>query len=188
MVVCSQILFYDRITHTSSKSANGGFFMLTPNKEDYKEVQKIIERREKEGYDFNETIGFGHRITPPDHWEPLTSYVKQLHDKVENDDGQIKWDFYGSFTDQGLLYHWTKYVKKKLTIINGNKFQTWGSDENGILELTSERPEREVFANITRHCKVSPIHRMHAASISPFKLTAMAPYMDFQHFKGKMKP
>lgn len=162
--------------------------MLTPNKEDFNEVQRIIEKREMEGYDFNKTIGFGHQITPPDHWESLTSYVRELHNKDNHDNNQVTWDFYGSFTDQGLLYHYTKYMKQKLTIVNGNKVQTWGSDESGKLKMISERLEPEVFGGIERHCTISPRHHSHVSGLSPFKISQVTPYMDFHHFKGKLKP
>lgn len=162
--------------------------MLTPNKKDFVEVQKIIERRELEGYDFNTTTGFGHQIKPPDHWESLTSYVKETHNKDNNDNDQVLWDFYGAFTDQGLLYHWTKYVKNKLSIINGDKVQTWGSDEHGELKMISERPGKEVFINIPRHCKLKPMHHMHVSGISTFGMREVTPYRDFHHFKSKLKP
>ena len=168
--------------------ANGGFFMLTPNKEDFEMVQKIIEARDMEGYDFNTTIGFGHQITPPDHWESITSYVEELHNETDHDNNQVTWNFYGAFTDQGLLYHWTKYVKKNLSIIIGNKVQTWGSDERGEQKMISEQPGTEVFVDIERFCGIGPMHHMHVAGISPFKMFDTAPYMDFHHFKGKLKP
>ena len=103
--------------------------LIMPQTRKFCKVQKIIEDREMEGYSFNTTIKFGHQITPPDHWESITSYVKELHNETDHDKHQVTWDFYGAFTDQGLLYHWTKCVKKILSIINGDKVQTWSSDE-----------------------------------------------------------
>jgi hypothetical protein len=34
-----------------------------------------------------------------------------------------EWSFYGAFTDQGLLYHWVKYVKKRVSMIRGHDVQ-----------------------------------------------------------------
>ena len=62
--------------------------MLKPNKEDYVELTNIIEWREKQGYDFNETIGWGHVISSPDYWESFGA-------------NGTKWDFYGAFTVSG---------------------------------------------------------------------------------------
>ena len=49
--------------------ANGGFFVLEPNKDDYQQLQKIIYKMSRTYKDFNKTLGWGHSITPPDHWE-----------------------------------------------------------------------------------------------------------------------
>ncbi|OEU23366.1 hypothetical protein FRACYDRAFT_233539 [Fragilariopsis cylindrus CCMP1102] len=47
--------------------------------------------------------GWGHTIQYPDVWKKVTG----------SDGGGLntKWDFYGSHTDQGLLYHYVKYIK-----------------------------------------------------------------------------
>lgn len=62
--------------------ASGGFFMLKPDKEDFAKVTDLIMKRQRQGYDFNETIGWGHIITEPDYWQ---SFSKRGN----------KWDFYG---------------------------------------------------------------------------------------------
>lgn len=49
--------------------------------------------------------GWGHRIDPPDYWMNL--------DRRRGN----SWNFHASFADQGLLYHWVKYVKKNVSII-----------------------------------------------------------------------
>jgi alpha-N-acetylglucosamine transferase len=69
----------------NNEPASGGFFMLTPNAQDYEEVTKIALNRENTGYEFDETVGFGHEIVPPDHWESFER-------------NGTKWDFYGAFT------------------------------------------------------------------------------------------
>ena len=74
------ILAYNR------EPSSGGFFMLSPKEGDYEEIQALIQKRNKEGYHFNETIGWGHQMIPPDGWESLDGFKGS------------KWDFYGSFT------------------------------------------------------------------------------------------
>ena len=49
--------------------ANGGFFVLEPNKDDYEQLQNIINQMPRTYKDFNKTLGWGHVITPPDQWE-----------------------------------------------------------------------------------------------------------------------
>jgi lipopolysaccharide biosynthesis glycosyltransferase len=154
-----------------AEPSNGGFFMLKPDKEDFLEITKIIERRESEGYEFNETIGWGHVITPPDYWESL-----------KLDINQTSWTFYGAFTDQGLLYYWTKYVKKNVTIINGKKVTTWKENENGNVQLIREESTEEMFQNVTSVGEVTPNHRF--AYLSNF----VRPYKDFHHFVQNLKP
>jgi hypothetical protein len=96
--------------------------MMKPNKEDYIEITKIIRAGEEMGHDFNETLGWGHVITPPDYWESLK-------------ENGTKWNFYGAFTVQGLIYHITKYVKKNVSMIKGRMVKTWKADENGIVKM-----------------------------------------------------
>jgi alpha-N-acetylglucosamine transferase len=147
--------------------ASGGFFMLKPNKEDYIELVKIIDRREEMGYHFNETIGWGHVITPPDYWE---SFKKN----------GTKWNFYGAFTDQGLLYHWMKYVKKNVTLIRGNGVKTWKADGNGNVKMIREQKGTDIFGDVTRHGTVY----QHLQS----GMDNTVPYRDFKHFTQLAKP
>lgn len=42
-----------------AEPANGGFFMLKPDEDDYKDLMKTVEKTEAMGYNFNETLGFG---------------------------------------------------------------------------------------------------------------------------------
>ncbi len=77
-----------------TEPANGGFFMLKPDEQDYNKLMSIVKETEKSGYDFNETLGFGHVITPPDFWESYSG------------EKGTKWDWHGAYTDQGsLLIH-----------------------------------------------------------------------------------
>jgi lipopolysaccharide biosynthesis glycosyltransferase len=153
-----------------SEPSNGGLFMLKPDKQDFLEITKIIERREKEGYHFNDTIGWGHVMTAPDQWESLHK-------------SGTSWTFYGAFTDQGLLYYWTKYFKKKVSMINRDIIKTWKEGENGQVEMVREEKTIDVFGNQTHEgAYVKPRHR--DFNLSNF----LVPYKDFHHFVQKRKP
>ncbi len=68
----------------NNEPVSGGFFMLTPKESDYERIKKIIANNEQHGGDFDQIIGWGHRMT--EEWESLTGPQG------------TKWDFYGSFT------------------------------------------------------------------------------------------
>lgn len=143
---------------------------MSPEVGVYDKIVKIIERREREGYHFNETIGWGHQMIPPDGWESLKKFEGS------------NWDFYGSFTDQGLIYYWTKYVKKRVTIANGPRVKTWKANDEGNIELVRDVPGEEIFGHIEKTLKVKAIHR------ATFNLHTHVPYRDFHHFKEYFKP
>jgi hypothetical protein len=64
--------------------AQGGFFMLHPEKGDYEKIQEIIDHRMQRSYNFSEEFGWGHKIEPPDYWDSM------------NAKNQTRWDFYGA--------------------------------------------------------------------------------------------
>jgi hypothetical protein len=63
--------------------AQGGFFLIHPEKGDYEKIQEIIDHR-MQRYNFSEEFGWGHKIEPPDYWDSM------------NDKNQTRWDFYGA--------------------------------------------------------------------------------------------
>lgn len=69
--------------------ANAGLFMLKPRLGDFEKIHTIVNWRELRGSHFDEKIGWGHVITPPDKW---TS---------RNTEGTL-WNFHFAFSDQGL--------------------------------------------------------------------------------------
>ena len=65
--------------------AQGGFFMIQPQKGDYEKVQEIIDYRIHNYYNFSEEYGWGHKFQGyPDVWNDM------------NSKNQTKWDFYGA--------------------------------------------------------------------------------------------
>lgn len=85
---------------------NGGSFIVSPREGAVEQINNLIN--EKEHRPWNDTFGWGHTMTPPDRY--LTNFMGP----------QTTWDFHGGDTDQGLLYYWTKYVEKDVSMILKN--------------------------------------------------------------------
>ena len=106
--------------------ASGDFFILKPG--NLEQLNGIIEKREQEALDspfphFDKRRGWGHTIQPPDEWNAKFAQGKE-------------WTFPAAFADQGLLYHWVKYVQKDVSIIGGTGVSwNWGSEQNGTLRF-----------------------------------------------------
>ena len=118
----------------NSEPAHGGLFMMKPDLEQWKDVQEILLRREREAIDmeyphWDPVKGWGHVITAPD-------YIKTP--VVPN--AGTNWTWHGSFADQGFLLYYTKYFRKSVSIINDKEVDHWGTFENGTLRLESSSP------------------------------------------------
>jgi hypothetical protein len=142
------------------EAANAGFFMLQPNREDYLELQDIILRKEQKALDlpwphWDPVEGWGHEITAPDFW--------RSPDRVIG----TNWTWHAVFADQGLLYHWTKYVKQSVSLIIGKEIENWTS-KNGVAYL--EGTMQGILNNYTCITK---------------RGGPSSPYRDFKHFTGK---
>ena len=147
--------------------ANGGFFILAPHRGEWDLMNQIIQAREEAakdlpGHKFDEIRGWGHAIIPPDKW-------------VARNKHGTNWTFHFGFSDQGLLYHYTKYVKKSVSIIHyKNLVENWGaSGPNGTVEL--ELIIQDPFANYSK-----PRIR-ESDSCRKFMC-------DYIHFSGRGKP
>ena len=143
--------------------ANGGFFMLAPNQDDLRLVNSIIQQREEYArthpYPFFDVVnGWGHTHDPSDPWLAKSS-------------SGTNWTFLAAFADQGLLYHWVKYAKKSVSIVqfNGN-VHNWGLNSS----LTSASFEEQ---NVT----------LQEILVKPFD-GGSNPRRDFIHFTGNTKP
>jgi hypothetical protein len=74
-----------------------------------------------------------------------------------------------AYADQGLLFYWTKYVKKRVSLVRQNVIENWDVDETGTLRI--ESTSRGLLD------KHSPCHKGG---------TRPCPYTDFIHFTGKV--
>jgi lipopolysaccharide biosynthesis glycosyltransferase len=152
-----------------TEPANGGFFMMRPDRDDYNHILDIQKKRDKQGADFDVVKGWGHAIQPPDQWVSRNGIKKGT-----------EWTFNFADKDQGLLYHWVKYVKKNVSIINQDKVETWGTINNtkdGEVQMISMH--RNIFHD---GCSSSmPKYKFHwGRNVYPEK--------DFVHFTGDEKP
>jgi hypothetical protein len=80
--------------------ANAGFFMVAPKEGDLEQINSIIQEQEVKAKSlpypyFDPVEGWGHVIQPDDQWEALKKQGRN-------------WTFWSAFSDQGLLYYWTK--------------------------------------------------------------------------------
>jgi hypothetical protein len=86
------------------------------------------------------------------------------------------WIFKISIIYQGLLYYWTKYYKKSVSIVNKNMVEQWGSksatDGVRLLRRGLDTLRAHVCTNDERERKGHNI----------------TPYMNFIHFSGNNKP
>jgi hypothetical protein len=148
-----------------NEAVNAGFFMLRPNRHDYKQIQDIILAKERKGirmpYPYWDPIrGWGHKIVYPDFWRSAKGVTG------------TNWSWFAAFADPGLLYYWTEYVKQSVSIIIGEEIENWTS-KNGTAHL--ERTLKGILNNCTCMPFEHGLDRLHA---SP-------PYRDFKHFSGK---
>ena len=190
-------LYENVIVSGRQEPANGGFFMLAPEKGDYQRLQDIlkirVERAEKirnqsDKFVFDEVNGWGHAIKSPDRW---TTRNPELFG--------TNWTFHFAYSDQGLrkywklhheplqllyshmrfvassqVYHWTKYVKKSVSIVFGQYVENWSAMPNGTVSLQNMLGEK--FFNMS----------------TPGILSNQKPckkfMCDFVHFSGRGKP
>mmetsp|Transcript_33610 Transcript_33610/g.100194 ORF Transcript_33610/g.100194 Transcript_33610/m.100194 type:complete len:459 (-) Transcript_33610:2288-3664(-) len=156
-----------------TEPAQGGFFMMKPGAGEFAELQEVIRIREERAKDmpwppFDEVWGWGHVIVPPDSWVRIDG------------PGGTNWTFYGAFADQGLLYHWVKYVKRSVSIVIKGSVQNWSERSvNGTISAFLESTTEGVLDNAS--CSESDPYDRGWKTSSP-------PYRDFHHFTGKKKP
>jgi len=160
----------------------GGIFVLKPSISDFDHLQQIVHEKEIRSFHqpyphWDESYGWGHVITPPDYWKILRGWKKQ------------NWTWYGSWADQGLLYYWTKYVKKSVSIIIRNDVEQWDKENwietwDGKLILRNETFDFE--KNEIKGVLKNPF--MKNGYGCPQQHLLPNPYDDFKHMTGVGKP
>mmetsp|Transcript_9300 Transcript_9300/g.13455 ORF Transcript_9300/g.13455 Transcript_9300/m.13455 type:complete len:283 (+) Transcript_9300:811-1659(+) len=160
---------------------HGGFFMLKPDHDDYLRAQKIIHQTEVAALEqawphFDEELGFGHKIGLEDPWIGSTNYHERL--TVTN------WTWHGAFADQGFLYHWVKYEKKNVSIINGERIDNYSEDPSTGKVLKNTLYNKGKDGILNRYSANFGDKNLKLGVYGPH----VAPLIDFKHFIGRTKP
>lgn len=169
--------------------AAGAFFILRPDLDDYAALLDIVAKKEKARSDVDKVMGWGRNITPPDYWQAVEVIDPTHH---------YKWNWYGVFADQGLLYYYTKYYKKRVSIIGMKNVEHWSEPNSTISMQINEKHKPEVVLddlqmyrrpNFISKTSLCPSHHAGFRKIGPEKgVPRHAPYSDFCHFVERFKP
>lgn len=172
------------VVATAGEPANAGFFMLAPEKGDYNKALQIIAAQKESGKDshlkakFDIVNGWGHKIIPPDQWE--TTRRRGVTSRGTN------WTFYCAPSDQGFLYHWTKYVKMSVSVQVREEVKSFGAANGTVrLEQVLQAPFRKT--KLPNVLDWSLKNEWHGCKRKHF-FECEAPHRDYVHLAGGLKP
>ena len=161
----------DVLLKTLSEPSHGGFFMLKPGTLEV--VQSIMEERERKAKTlpspyFDVVDGWGHVMVEEEKW-----ILPKWQD--------TNWTFYAAFADQGLLYHYTRFVRKSVSVIaiSKNVVEQYEENEQGIVPLVEEIPNREFFGQVDANI---------IEELTPNLGERNTPKSWMKHFTGTKKP
>jgi hypothetical protein len=183
-------LFQEQVTVAGAKApAAGSMFLVTPKAGEYEKLMDLVRQHRQRSANssvFDPKIGWGHEIQPPDSWNAL---IKQ---------NITTWDFYGASADQGLLYHWMRYIKMNYTQIGGSHIDTWNEvfiESNHSSKLTLIPVGNKLIARVATAKTVNL-----QSCVDPNRVKFLrkkrqrpphwtrAPWSDHIHFSGQRKP
>lgn len=174
-------LFSDTVVFNSGVApATAAFFLMTPQEGEFQRILDIVERqRNKSNAKFDYKLGWGHVIDVNDTWR---GWIKK---------GNL-WNMYGAWADQGVLYHYVKYVRLDYTQVRSHPdiVESWK-------DITHEI-DRWSYKNIT----IIPVDDRYLGmvDVKVGKLTGCGietsrrgytdfpPYSEFHHYAGGKKP
>lgn len=164
-------ILQENMVHTFiNEPAQGGFFMLAPKPGDYAELQAIIDVQESNVTSrddvFDPIHGWGHVME--DGWVDLRGRKR------------MTWDMHGAMADQGLLWHWVKYVKQRVSVFLGNTMSNWGPH---VVDGKRRVHLLHVSENALKDYICFDQHMNHRA----YEYHG-APTHDMHHFTGDRKP
>ena len=168
------------IVATRGEPANAGLFMVSPKEGDYEALQKIIDDQRESardlGYPFFDKInGWGHSFEAAgDKWEATKR-------------SGVKWGFWCAHADQGLLYYWTKYYQKTVTIFRGNVVENWINGTNGKPLKNETLDPIDIAKLYAPQGRSTILHNCHNEQ-APDNYMCKMPYQDYMHYTGKSKP
>ena len=194
--------------------AHAGIFILNPYVGTWEQIQQIIERREVEALQlpwphFNATIGWGHVIETSN--GENGDHVRILHPPRRRKGGGSSataddtttttsnkfypWEWYCAYSDQGLLYYWTKYVQQKVSIIIGEEVEIWTRNDDDPKKATTNVGSPKLQQVWTNHplssysCLPNGMHKRgyYGYTGAVFSRHSV-PYIDIAHFTSDYKP
>jgi hypothetical protein len=173
---------------SNGEPANGGMFIVRPNQTVYQHIQSIIHswgNRLAKRKEWDEVVGWGHVIRPPDCWESNHHQSKGT-----------KWNFWAANADQGFFYHYCKYVLQECTQILARRIINFGSPPEKETVFI-ERQWNVTSLSTSPLTKVAPKNAYNfspgncglvTSYASPHWPGCVPPYRDFRHYTGRSKP
>ena len=184
-----------------NEPAHGGFFLLQPSMEYYHAIQSIITRRELQAL---------YLLSPPKHWDPIIGWG--MH-PIQIDDAwhglpswkpppsssqypslyhatSTNWTFHGDFADQGLLYYYTKYYLRNVSIMFLDHIEQWGDGPDPKGKTNDGSKETASGGVVTRATHLEAIHYILPSSTSKgaSQVTQQDPTRSYYSFRGCLPP
>ena len=177
------VLRPNMIFATRGEPANAGWFVLEPLPGEFDRLNQILEQKSKEGAampypHFDWKNGFGHHFQKAgDVWEAVE----------KNGTG---WRFHAGWSDQGLLYYWTKYYLQDVSCIIGNKVHNHVPndyyDPKTIQQNNTSIPKiQSTNWFLLDKYTPTPIAKPRGCN-DP--MSCLVPYNNWKHFSGNSKP
>jgi len=175
---------------TRGEPSNGGMFMLEPLEGDTDMMEEIVRKQHESGQKlpyphFDKVWGWGHSfIEADDYWEGIkTKYGK-------------RWAWHAAHADQGLLYYFAKYAKKDVSIIIGDRIQSWSATDPAPAKRGNLRGSNDPFREsdtpntLLMYVGKPLLEVSHCPQDGGQRLpwTCHPPYNGWVHFYGKTKP
>ena len=168
----------------------GSFFLVTPKRGEFERIINIVRQHRNRAVDplsFNATLGWGHTLAKDDSWK---AWFRDGND----------WSFYAVASDQGIMYHYFRYMLGNYTWIDLGKMETWKvvptEDviywRNKSETVVPEIEENKYIARI-RHDKYEK-HRgpllggCGGPQLDRRDFGSHVPFRDYYHFAGGSKP
>ena len=188
-----------------TEPAHGGWFLLQPFPGAFQQLQDIIHRRDQEAmtlpYPHWDPIrGWGARFN--DEWRGIggspslsgSGGSRAEEGGVGGPDGTRKfapprhssnWTFHGDFADQGLLYFWTRFHQKAVSILYLDSILDYVGDTQ------THRTEPDVINELRRNTCLPPRQEEighYGSTLNAPLFYGKVPHRDFIHFSGTQKP
>jgi hypothetical protein len=171
------------ILATRGEPCNAGLFILQPTPTAYASLQTVIDKQHEAAKDldypkFDRGDGWGHIFEKAgDNWDAI-------------EESGTRWNYYASHSDQGLLYYYVKYYIQDVSIVIGNRTESWVSDSS--LSNINRLPIRISTidnASLKQYTIPEPLAWQFSCDTGKSDFfTCDLPYRDFAHFSGRRKP